>query len=101
MADMIGNYIGANLNTLQCRKSNNKNVSLFSAAWKEELKVTRVKILAHDEMEVNLEMFTEQAREGAVSALKAGNMLCSQHNQTGTSDIKGLSGSFRKLEVDQ
>lgn len=58
---------------------------------------SRAKILALDEMEVNLEMFTEQARAGAVSALRTG-MLCSQPGQN--EDIKSLTGSFRKLEVD-
>lgn len=45
-------------------------------------------------------MFTEQARCGAVSALRPGNMFVSAHKQDGQTDIKGLSGSFRKLEVD-
>ncbi|KAK3918728.1 Alpha-tocopherol transfer protein-like [Frankliniella fusca] len=67
------------------------------ALWKEELQATRAKILALDEMEVNLEMFTEQARAGAVSALRTG-MLCSQPGESG--DLKALTGSFRKLEVD-
>lgn len=70
------------------------------ALWKEELQALRPKILSHDQMEVNLDMFTEQARSGAVSALRAGNMLVSTHKQDGKTDIKGLSGSFRKLEVD-
>ena len=73
---------------------------MLTALWKEELRTSRKKILAHDEMQVNITMFTEQARIGAISALKAGNLLCSQHNQNGITDIKGLSGSFRKLEVD-
>lgn len=73
---------------------------MLTAQWKEELKASRKRILAHDDMQVNLAMFTEQARVGAISALRAGNMLCSQHSQNGATDIKGLSGSFRKLEVD-
>ncbi|XP_034254634.1 alpha-tocopherol transfer protein-like [Thrips palmi] len=70
------------------------------ALWKEELRALRPKIMSHDQMEVNLDMFTEQARSGAISALRTGNMLVSTHKQDGKTDIKGLSGSFRKLEVD-
>lgn len=64
------------------------------------MRALKPKILSHDQMEVNLEMFTEQARCGAVSALRPGNMFVSAHKQDGQTDIKGLSGSFRKLEVD-
>jgi len=45
-------------------------------------------------MEVRLEMYSAKAREGAVSALKEG-FACKKNN-----DIMGVTGSFRKLEVD-
>jgi hypothetical protein len=45
-------------------------------------------------MEVRLDMYSAKAREGAVSALKEG-FTCKKGN-----DIMGITGSFRKLEVD-
>lgn len=55
-------------------------------------------MLSHDKMRVCLESYSEKAREGAVSALKQG-FGCSD---IGSSDstMYGISGSFRKLEVD-
>jgi hypothetical protein len=45
-------------------------------------------------MEVCLDMYSAKAREGAVSALKEG-FTCKKG-----SEMMGISGSFRKLEVD-
>jgi hypothetical protein len=45
-------------------------------------------------MEVRLDMYSAKAREGAVSALKEG-FTCKKSN-----DMMGVTGSFRKLEVD-
>jgi hypothetical protein len=45
-------------------------------------------------MEVRLDMYSAKAREGAVSALKEG-LTCKKNN-----DMLGITGSFRKLEVD-
>jgi hypothetical protein len=45
-------------------------------------------------MEVHLDMYSAKAREGAVSALKEG-FTCKKNN-----DMLGITGSFRKLEVD-
>ncbi|XP_015608055.1 alpha-tocopherol transfer protein-like [Cephus cinctus] len=65
--------------------------------WRKELIDLRPKLLSHDKMKVRLELYSEKAREGAVSALKQG-LNCSS---LGSSDsIHGISGSFRKLEVD-
>ncbi|XP_073973868.1 clavesin-1-like [Rhodnius prolixus] len=60
--------------------------------FKKELAATRSTLLSHDDMKVRLELFSEGAKVGAVSALK--NNSCSPYKN----DI--LSGSFRKLEVD-
>ncbi|KAJ8950015.1 hypothetical protein NQ318_002426 [Aromia moschata] len=40
------------------------------ALWKEELKKSHPILMSHDKMEVNEELFSPKAREGAVSALK-------------------------------
>ncbi|XP_014206648.1 clavesin-2-like [Copidosoma floridanum] len=66
-------------------------------AWRKELLEMRPTLLSHDKMRVREEMYSEKAREGAVSALKQG-FNCS--NQTGESTMHGVCGSFRKLEVD-
>ncbi|GFG36251.1 hypothetical protein Cfor_01382 [Coptotermes formosanus] len=64
------------------------------ALWKQELQAARGILLSHDQMEVRLDMYSAKAREGAVSALKEG-FTCKKGN-----DIMGVTGSFRKLEVD-
>lgn len=65
-----------------------------TASFKKELEASRQRLLDNDQMAVKLELFSEQAKEGAVSALKAGNSTCNPYK------IDVLSGSFRKLEVD-
>ncbi|XP_067013739.2 clavesin-2 [Anabrus simplex] len=62
--------------------------------WKKEVLAHRDLLLSHDKMNVREDMFSEQAKAGAVSALRQGNS-CGMG-----SDILGISGSFRKLEVD-
>ncbi|XP_049814727.1 alpha-tocopherol transfer protein-like isoform X2 [Schistocerca nitens] len=62
--------------------------------WKEELRQSRDILLANDEMKIREEMYSAAAKEGAVSALKKG-MYCGREN-----DMFGITGSFRKLEVD-
>ncbi|KAG8268234.1 alpha-tocopherol transfer protein-like isoform X1 [Homalodisca vitripennis] len=62
------------------------------ALWKKELLAARPQLLAHDEMRVRLELFSEGARAGAVSALR-NNGSCNPQTDV-------LAGSFRKLQVD-
>ncbi|KAK9738805.1 CRAL/TRIO domain [Popillia japonica] len=67
------------------------------ALWKEEIKAKQPMILAHDRMEVREELFSRQARIGAVSALKNKNAInCGSEDD----NIFGITGNFRKLEVD-
>lgn len=66
--------------------------------WKEELKAANKLLLSHDQMEVNENMFSQKAREGAVSALKRTTV-----GSCGSEDydaLQGVIGNFRKLEVD-
>lgn len=53
-------------------------------------------LLSNDEMRVHLGMYSVKAREGAVSALK--QLHCASSD--GDTNLYGLQGSFRKLEVD-
>lgn len=52
--------------------------------------------MSHDKMEVQEELFSLKAREGAVSALKMNNMSCGSEDDS----LCGVTGNFRKLEVD-
>uniref|UniRef100_A0A182NCP0 CRAL-TRIO domain-containing protein n=1 Tax=Anopheles dirus TaxID=7168 RepID=A0A182NCP0_9DIPT len=65
--------------------------------WKGEIEAYRTRLLADDEMSVNLAMYSDAAKEGSVGSLKEPLNGC-----TGASDNStyGLAGSFRKLEVD-
>ncbi|XP_037299763.1 alpha-tocopherol transfer protein-like [Manduca sexta] len=67
--------------------------------WKEELANKRDTLLMNDKMSVRLEMYSEAAREGAVSALRAGANTCAGADAVGDA-MRGLTGNFRKLEVD-
>ncbi|KAJ8737481.1 hypothetical protein PYW08_000076 [Mythimna loreyi] len=67
--------------------------------WKEELAAKRDILLLNDKMAVRLEMYSEAAREGAISALKAGANTCAGADAVGDA-MRGLTGNFRKLEVD-
>lgn len=51
---------------------------------------------SHDKMSCNLDMYSERAREGAISALRY--PLNSPEKEPNS--YYGLQGSFRKLEVD-
>lgn len=48
-------------------------------------------------MQVNLEMYSAKARQGAVSALTQQMNNCGSEQDA---NLQGLQGSFRKLEVD-
>ncbi|XP_044732005.1 alpha-tocopherol transfer protein-like [Chrysoperla carnea] len=63
--------------------------------FKKELHETRDTIMSHDLMEVNVEMYSEKAREGAVSALRR-EVSCGAVGDM----MQGVTGNFRKLEVD-
>ncbi|XP_026745283.1 alpha-tocopherol transfer protein-like isoform X2 [Trichoplusia ni] len=67
--------------------------------WKVELASKRDMLLLNDKMAVRLEMYSEAAREGAISALKAGANTCAGADAVGDA-MRGLTGNFRKLEVD-
>nr|CAD7398712.1 unnamed protein product [Timema poppensis] len=63
------------------------------ALWKQELLAARATLLSHDEMRVKEELFSEQARQGSVAALK-------QTMSAIPATSYCIPGSFRKLEVD-
>lgn len=52
--------------------------------------------MSHDKMEVNEDLFSPRAREGAVSALKRNTNSCGSEDD----QMCGVTGNFRKLEVD-
>lgn len=66
--------------------------------WRKELEEMRPTLLNNDKMKVRLELYSEKAREGAVSALKQGFGCSSVGSNDST--MHGITGSFRKLEVD-
>ncbi|XP_071649662.1 alpha-tocopherol transfer protein-like [Temnothorax longispinosus] len=66
--------------------------------WRDELIKLKPTLVNNDKMNVYLELYSEKAREGAVSALKQG-FGCSSVGSNDTT-MCGISGSFRKLEVD-
>lgn len=53
-------------------------------------------LLRNDEMRVHLDMYSVKAREGAIGALK--QLHCASSDAD--TNLYGLQGSFRKLEVD-
>ncbi|CAG2055423.1 unnamed protein product [Timema podura] len=63
------------------------------ALWKQELLAARATLLSHDEMRVREELFSEQARQGSVAALR-------QTMSAVPATSYCIPGSFRKLEVD-
>jgi len=67
----------------------------FIEPWKQELQQRREKLLLNDQMKVHLHMFSDKARQGAVSALGVSGQTCNPD-----SSVYGINGSFRKLEVD-
>lgn len=71
--------------------------------FKKELVAKRDMLLSHDEMRVNLESYPQSVRLGSVRALKV--PLDTQDKDgvgVGPKEemMGGLSGSFRKLEID-
>lgn len=67
--------------------------------WKSELSKKRDVLLLNDKIAVRLEMYSEAAREGAISALRTGASTCAGADAVGDA-MRGLTGNFRKLEVD-
>ncbi|XP_071446333.1 alpha-tocopherol transfer protein-like [Hetaerina americana] len=70
----------------------------MTALWKKEMLEMRSTLLLHDKMKVREGLFSESAREGAVRALKTGGLEISC--ALGSDPTSGITGSFRKLEVD-
>lgn len=66
--------------------------------WRKELVEIRPTLLLHDKMKVRTHLYSEKAREGAISALKQG--FGCQDVSSSDSTLHGITGSFRKLEVD-
>ncbi|XP_022920243.1 alpha-tocopherol transfer protein-like [Onthophagus taurus] len=67
--------------------------------WKEELYKRQPILLSHDDMAVREELFSPQARVGAVSALKRNGTTCGSLSSQ-DDVLYGVTGNFRKLEVD-
>lgn len=74
-------------------------IFLIIELWKEELAAKRDTLLMNDKMAVRLELYSEAAREGAISALRSGANTCASADAVGDA-MRGLTGNFRKLEVD-
>ncbi|XP_066258018.1 retinaldehyde-binding protein 1-like [Euwallacea similis] len=64
--------------------------------WKKELKQSHSILMSHDRMEVNEGLFTKREKEGAVSALRRQGVSCGAEKES----LSGITGNFRKLEVD-
>ncbi|XP_026474876.1 uncharacterized protein LOC113378542 [Ctenocephalides felis] len=72
-------------------------VGVCKKLFKVKLEARRDLVLSNDKMAVRLDMYSAREREGAVSALKhKPGMSTTDENET----MIGMSGSFRKLEVD-
>lgn len=69
---------------------------LLLELWKEELNQSYPILMSHDRMEVDENLFSLKEKEGAVSALKqTSGITCGSEDA-----IYGVTGNFRKLEVD-
>ncbi|CAH1366969.1 hypothetical protein MTP99_008214 [Tenebrio molitor] len=64
--------------------------------WKKEVMMHHPTLMSHDLMEVDENLFSAKAKEGAVSALKRGGVNCGSEGDS----LCGITGNFRKLEVD-
>ncbi|XP_065160602.1 alpha-tocopherol transfer protein-like [Atheta coriaria] len=71
-------------------------MSEMIASFKKELFDANPTLLSHDKMEANEDLFSHQAKIGAVSALKRTGTNCGSEGDS----IYGITGNFRKLEVD-
>lgn len=91
MSEMIGTLLVCVFVSV----SNNCHVS---ASWKEELWQSHKLLMLHDQMCINEDLFTTKEKEGAVSALKNG--ITGVHCGSEEDPLYGVTGNFRKLEVD-
>ncbi|KAF2898347.1 hypothetical protein ILUMI_07831 [Ignelater luminosus] len=73
-------------------------MSEMIASWKEELRKSHGLLLLHDQMCINENLFSAKEKEGAVSALKRG--ISGVHCGGEEDPLYGVTGNFRKLEVD-
>lgn len=97
MAEMIGMYAKHFIEAIG--RAEKKTIFYWSLGlWKAELAEKQSILKSNDKMRVHLEMYSEKARVGAVSALN--QLHCNDDNVNGDANLRGLQGSFRKLEVD-
>jgi len=74
-------------------------------SFKEELAARHQTVIGNDKMDVNLEMYPDQVRNGSVRSLKMSideieaEKSYNSSNNNGYS-LQGVQGSFRKLEID-
>jgi hypothetical protein len=77
--------------------------STISASMKQKLMENHDYFMSQDKMQVNPEMYPKQVLEGSVRSLKVYLNSPELHETFKSKDIygiEGISGSFRKLEID-
>lgn len=98
MAEMIGTYLLNFIMPAEWDFKKKKKFQWIPGLWKAELAEKQSILKSNDKMRVHLEMYSEKARLGAVSALN--QLHCNDENVNGDANLCGIQGSFRKLEVD-
>ncbi|CAO1428131.1 unnamed protein product [Diamesa hyperborea] len=68
-------------------------------AYMKELRSYKERIAINDEMKINMEMYPEAVRVGKIRAMR--EPIDGEYNSNNkSSEINGIQGSFRKLEID-